>query len=110
MASAGYHLTPIGGGDFLLEPARSLDIGDHDALVEGILTRLQNARSTRLFYDLAELQIIEPRYYDWLNTLARGCQAINVRMVCIHMQPTAAFTLSQFMTASPDFETARDVS
>src|SRR5512135_1224749 len=109
MSTLGLHLTPIGNGDYLLEPSRGLDISQPGDLVEEITRRLQNARATRLYYDLSELALIDPLYYTCLNTLARACQAVNVKMVCIHMQPTAAYALAQFITETPVFETAHEV-
>ncbi|TCV83279.1 hypothetical protein [Sulfurirhabdus autotrophica] len=109
MNQYGYHLTPIGGGDFLLEPMYGLDTSKADELIEGILLRLQASKSVRLYYDLGEITIIDPVYYTWLELLARACCTMNVRMVCIHMQPTAAFALSHFLQGDPAFETALDV-
>lgn len=102
----GLHLTQIGSGDFLLEPANSLNLKDQTPLIEGIIARLLNARSARLYYELSGLPLIDPLYYAWLNELARAANTINVRMICINMQPTAAFALSKFMKTKPAFETA----
>lgn len=110
MAIPGLHLTQIGSGDFLLEATRSLNIRDQDRLLESIASRLQKARASRLYYDLSEQALIDPVYYAWLDALARTIQAINVKMVCVHMQPTAAFALAQFMRGKPAFETALDIS
>ncbi len=109
MSSAGFHLTPIGSNDFLLEPSHNLDIGDHDGLILEIIRRLQDGKSRRLYYDLADLPVIDLVYYAWLNRLARACRTINVQMVGIHMQPTAAFALSHTLTEPPQFKTALDV-
>ena len=117
MSVSGLHLTSIGHGALLLEPSLSLDIGNcgnfgsdsGGAALEEVVRRLQRVTATRLYYDLAELAIIEPLYYNWLNALGRACRAINVRMICIHMQPTAAFALSCYMEQMPAFETALDV-
>ena len=106
----GLHLTQIGSGDFLLEPSRGLNIQDRDTLLEHIAGCLQQARATRLYYDLSELALIDPAYYEWLDTLARTVQTLNISMVCIHMQPTAAFGLAQFLNETPAFETALDIS
>jgi len=70
----------------------------------------ESFRASRLYYDLAEQALIDPVYYAWLDTLARTVRAINVKMICIHMQPTAAFALAQFMREIPAFETALDIS
>ena len=109
MPISGVHLTPIGNGDFLLEPTRSLDIANSEQLIEEILSQVYAGKGMRLYYDLAELPIIDPVYYQWMKTLARACQMINVKMVCIHMQPTAAFALSQFLRETPPFICALDV-
>ncbi len=109
MNIGGVHLTRIGSGDMLLEPTRALDISDAGALLDSILACLQRERSLRLYYDLAELAVIDAAYFAWLEALARACGAINVRMVCIHMQPTAAFGLASLLRDSPAFETALDM-
>lgn len=110
MAIPGLHLTQIGRDNFLLEPSRSLDISVCEELVVEILQRLQQAKAGTLYYDLAELPLIEPRYYKWLNMLARACRAVNVAMVCIRMQPTAAFALSRYMEGEPDFALGQGVA
>lgn len=109
MHISGAHLTPIGEGDFLLEPTRGLDIANSDNLIEEILAKVQRGKGQRLYYDLSELALIDPVYYQWLRTLARACQTVNIQMVCIHMQPTAAFGLSQFLQEEPPFFCALDV-
>lgn len=109
MSDGGFHLTPIGSSDFLLEPSHSLDVSDHEGLIVDIVRRLQQGKSRRLYYDLADLPVIDLLYYAWLNRLARACRTINVRMVGIHMQPTAAFALSHHLPELPQFETALDV-
>jgi rsbT antagonist protein RsbS len=106
----GVHLTRIGATDFLLEPLRSLNISDSAKLVEGIVERLLQAGAARLYYDLSTQTIIDPVYYEWLNRLARTVGAINVKMVCVHMQPTAAYSLVQFERETPVFGTALDIS
>ena len=106
MAIAGIHLTRIGNGNFLLEPRRSMNIQDQHMLMQEIVARIQAERGERLYYDLDGIPIIDPVYYDWLDKLARTCKAMNINMVCINMQPTAAFTLSKFLTTKPIFETA----
>jgi rsbT antagonist protein RsbS len=110
MSIPGLHLTQTGREDFLLEPLRGLDISDHEKLVESIVERLLGARASRLYYDLSTQPIIDPVYYNWLNKLARTVQAINVKMVCVQMQPTAAFALVQFAHEVPAFETALNIS
>jgi rsbT antagonist protein RsbS len=106
MAIAGVHLTRIGKGDFLFEPLSSMNIQDQDRLILELVAHLQQGQGRRLYYDLNTLPVIDPVYYGWLDSLARTCQTLNVKMICINMQPTAAFTLSQFLAGRPVFETA----
>ena len=110
MPIAGLHLTRIGSEDFLLEPSRGLNIHDQDLLIKSLVARLQHTKATRMYYDLSEQVIIDPVYYAWLNRLARALLTINIKMICIHMQPTAAFALSQFIRELPTFGTALDIS
>lgn len=110
MTIAGIHLTRIDSGSFLLEPLRSLNIAEQGQLMQDIVTVLQQKRGVRLYYDLNNLPVIDPVYYDWLDKLARICQTVNIKMICINMQPTAAFTLSKFLTGKPLFETALNVT
>lgn len=109
MSIPGLHLTQIGRGDFLLDPSRSLNTRNSDQLVEAVAARLLQARAARLYYDLSDQVLIDPVYYAWLDMLARAMRAINVRMICIQMQPTAAFALSGFLQEKPRFETALDI-
>jgi len=109
MAIPGVHLTRIGKGNFLLEPLRSMNIRDQGTLMQDIVAQVQNAKGVLLYYDLHDLPVIDPVYYDWLDKLARTCQAVNIRMICINMQPTAAFTLSKHLAGKPAFEIALGV-
>lgn len=106
MTIPGIHLTRIGNGNFLLEPLRSLNIDECGQLLQDIVSHLQQGQATRLYYDLTGLPVIDPLYYGWLDKLARICLTANIQMVCINMQPTAAFTLSKFLAVKPVFETA----
>ena len=110
MVIPGLHLTQIGSDDFLLEPSRGLNIREQGNLIRSLVARLQHAKATRMYYDLAEQAIIDPVYYAWLNKLARALLTINIKMICIHMQPTAAFALVQFTNERPIFGTAIDIS
>lgn len=109
MTTLSLHLTKIGRGDFLLEPSRSLNIRDQSKHIENITARLLQARASRLYYDLSSLTLIDPLYYSWLDALARAAQAVNVKMICINMQPTAAFALSKYLQKKPVFETALNI-
>lgn len=109
MTALSLHLTKIGSGDFLLEPAKSLNIREQSIHIEHITDRLLQARASRLFYDLSGIALIDPLYYSWLDALARATQIVNVKMICINMQPTAAFALSKFLHKKPIFETAMNI-
>lgn len=93
----------------MLEPLRSLNIQDCGQLLQDIVSLLQQGRGDRLYYDLNGLPVIDPVYYDWLDKLARICLTVNIKMICINMQPTAAFTLSKFISGKPLFTTALSV-
>lgn len=110
MSISGLHMTQIGRDEFLLEPSRGLNVRDFDKIVDAIVERLLSARASHLFYDLSAQAIIDPVYYDWLDKLARTVMTINVKMVCVHMQPTAAFSLVQFVHGVPAFDTASEIS
>lgn len=110
MSITGVHLTRIGSGDFLLDPSKSLNIRDRDRLVGDITAHLLKGRAVRLYYDLSDIALIDPLYYSWLDALARAALAINVRMICVGMQPTAAFALSQFLQEMPVFQTALEIT
>jgi rsbT antagonist protein RsbS len=109
MSIGGVHLTRIGKGSFLLEPLRSMDIQEQNRLMQEIVAHVQQGQGKRLYYDLNSLPVIDQVYYDWLDKLARTCRALNIRMICINMQPTAAFTLSKILSGTPVFETALGV-
>ena len=100
------HLTKIGNGDFLLEPPKSLNIREQSRYIENITARLLQVRASRLYYDLSSLMLIDPLYYAWLDALARAARTVNVKMICVNMQPTAAFALAKFLREKPAFETA----
>ncbi|MEO1766572.1 STAS domain-containing protein [Thiobacter aerophilum] len=109
MNLGGIHLTRVGGGAMLAEPSRALDLSDTAFVLEAILAQLHKHRADRLYYDLADVPVIDTVHYAWLESLARACRAINVRMICIHMQPTAAFGLATFLQDPPSFDTALDM-
>ena len=109
MSIPGLHLTQIGGGDFLLDPSKSLNISDKDQLIESIAAHLMQVRAIRLYYDLSDLGLIDPLYYAWLDALARAARVMNIEMICIRMQPTAAFALARFLEGPPAFQTALEI-
>lgn len=109
LADLPLHLTRIGTGDMLLEPRDGLDPAAAEDYLEPILAWLREWRIARLYYDVQQLAVIDPVYYGWLAHLARACQAMGVRMVAVHVRPSAAFTMSRYLQADPPFATALDV-
>src|SRR3989338_70157 len=109
MSISGLHLTRVGHGDFLLDPLKSLNIRDRDRMIEEVTAYLLQMHAVRLFYDLSDLALIDPLYYSWLESLARAARTVNVKMICIRMQPTAAFALSRFLKEVPTFQTALEI-
>ena len=110
MKIPGLHLTQIGSDDFLLEPARGLNIHDQGTLIKLLVARLQHAKAARLYYDLSDQVIIDPLYFTWLNKLARALLTINIKMICVHMPPTAALALVQFKHEPPVFAINLDIA
>ncbi len=109
MSIPGLHLTRVGSGDFLLDPSKSLNVRDKDRLIELVAAQLMREKARRLYYDLSDLALIDPLYYAWLDALARAMQVVNIEMVCIRMQPTAAFALARYLPAQPVFRTALEI-
>ncbi len=109
MRISGFHLTQIGGDDFLLEPLPALDIAQPQQRVHDILLAIQGAPACYLFYDLSDLQLIDLRYYNWLNILANALKSVNTELVCINMQPSAACGLSLADVAAPRFHRALSI-
>lgn len=106
--TADIHLTPIGSGKVLLEPGIGLDPSDTEGLIPEILDQLRRKNAVSLFYDLSRIPVIDTLYYDWLCFLARACSASAISMTVIRMQPTAACSLSLFITQDPPFACALD--
>lgn len=105
----GVHLTPIGGGNVLLEPTEGLDPNNPDALVVPLLHRLHALAARRLLYDLQTIPLIDPIYYGWLLHVYRACRVAGVEMVTVNMQPTAAYGLAVTLEETPPFQCALDV-
>lgn len=103
------HLTLIGRAEILLEPGQGLDPAAVENYLEPILARVRELRVTCLYYDVQQLAVIDPVYYGWMAHLARACQAMGVRMVAVHVRPSAAFAMSRYLQADPPFATALDV-
>ncbi len=105
----GMHLTPLGGGDVLLEPGEGLDPGDPDAYTEPLLAWLQGQRARRLIYDIGNVALVDRLYYAWLLRLERLCRLADVELVVVNMRPVAAFALARTLDGPPPFSCALDV-
>ena len=105
----GVHLTAIGDGIILLEPADSLDPSNEGSYLEPLLEFMQEENGTRLVYDLKDVPLIDQIYYTWLKQVHTICQISGVEMIVVNMQPTAAFSLAKALDEHPPFDCAIDV-
>lgn len=103
-----FHLTLLGGGEALFEPL-AIDPQHPEPLIDEVLLRLRAAQVRHLYYDLGDIALIDKVYYQWLNQLARACRAMAVELICINMQPVAAFALAGILEQRPAFSTALGV-
>lgn len=106
----GMHLTPIGDGNVLLEPAEALDPGEPDAYLVPLTGTLQQMRARRLLYDLKNVPVIDSLYYAWLENLASMCRISGIDMVLVNMRPATAYALALTMKDNPPFGCALDVN
>lgn len=105
----GMHLTPIGGGNVLLEPGEALDPTDPDAYLVALLGYLQQQRAKRLIYDLKNVAVIEAMYYGWLKRLHALCAVSGIELVAVNMRPAAAYALALVLDETPPFTCALNV-
>jgi len=105
----GMHLTPLGGGDVLIEPGEGFDPTDPDLYAEPLLAWLQAQRALRLIYDLGNVVLLDQVYYAWLLRLERLCRLADVELVVVNMRPAAAFALARILREPPPFACALDV-
>jgi len=106
----GMHLTPIGDGKVLLEPGEGLDPSDPDAYLVPLAEALQRLHAERLLYDLKNVALIDPLYYDWLLAVNGLCRISGVELVTINMRPATAYALATRLRESPPFTCALDVN
>ena len=109
MQTQGMHLTSLGGGAVLLEPAESLDPSQADELVGPLAETLQQMRARQLLYDLKSLAIIDGLYYAWLRRVSAICRISGVELVVVNIRPAAAYALAVMMEEAPPFRCALDV-
>lgn len=105
----GMHLTPIGGGNVLLEPADGLDPGEPDAYLVPLTGTLQQMRARRLLYDLKNVPVIDTLYYAWLTSLGSMCRISGIDMVLVSIRPATAYALALTLEDNPPFSCALDV-
>ena len=105
----GMHLTPIGGGNVLLEPGDGLDPTDPDAYLEPLAAYLQRYGAKRLIYDLTNVPVIDPLYYNWLKSVHAICSVCGMEMVVASMNPSAAYSLAHILDETPPFTCALNV-
>lgn len=105
-----FRLTLLPPEAALLEPGPGIDPGRPAASIEAIVRRLQEAGAQTLYYDLAEVVVIDATYLAYLNHLARACSSVGARMICIHIRPETAFGLAALLASHPrEFETAHGI-
>ncbi|MGC9457236.1 MAG: hypothetical protein ACP5DC_06900 [Halothiobacillaceae bacterium] len=102
----GIHLTRLGGDRVLLEPQHGVNPASPDSGMDRILSALQASKARRVYYDLAQVTLVDPVYYHFLNQLAAGCHALGMSLTCINMGPQAAFALAAQMETPPRFRSA----
>lgn len=107
---ADFRLTLLPPDAALLEPGPGIDPSRPEPSIEAIIARLQGAGVQTLYYDLADVAVVDSAYLGYLNHLARACRSLHVRMVCIHLRPEAAYGLAGILDERERaFETAHGV-
>jgi hypothetical protein len=102
----GFSLTKLGSNSLLLEPYDNLNPLETEPMVELISEYIFNTNAVKLYYDLNKILIIDEIYYNWLCTLSKTCTFFQTQLITINMKPSAAISLSSFITRKPPFETA----
>ncbi len=105
----GMHLTPIGEGKVLLEPGDGLDPSDPDAYLVPLAELLQQTHARCLLYDLKNVALVDPVYYQWLLRVHGICRIAGIEMVTVNMRPATAYGLALTLKETPPFSSALDV-
>ncbi len=108
-SDTGFQLTPLGRGGVLLEPQHGINPADPGAAIDAILREVGEHQPERLYYSLAEVAIVDPTYYAFLNQLATACHALGIDMVGVGIRPHTAYSLAAHMEEAPRFTTAPGV-
>lgn len=90
-----WHLTRIGPAGLLLEPSEGLDPSAVLDYVEDLVRILLSSESRYLYYDVKEVAVIDPVYYQWLLQLEKSCRLLGASLVVLHMRPETAFALGR---------------
>ncbi|MGE4518865.1 MAG: hypothetical protein AB7E04_05085 [Desulfobacteraceae bacterium] len=106
----GFSLTKLGSSSLLLEPYDNLNPLYPEPMVEIISENLLKTKVSKLYYDLNKILIIDEVYYEWLCILSKTCSIFQAKLVAINMKPSAAVSLSSFITQKPPFKTEIEMS
>jgi len=109
MQLPGMHLTSLGAGSVLLEPAEALDPSQQDDMVVPLAKSMQQMRARQLLYDLKSVAVIDKLYFEWLCRVSAICRISGVEMVVVNIRPPAAYALAVLMEKSPPFRCALNV-
>ncbi len=104
-----WHLTKIGSAGLLLEPSEGLDPSAGLDYVEDLVRVLLASDSRYLYYDVKDVAVIDPVYYQWLLQLERSCRLLGTVLVILHMRPETAFALGRDLDGPISFSCAQSL-
>lgn len=104
-----WHLTRIGPASLLLEPGEGLDPSAALEYIEDLVRVLLSGDSRYLYYDVKDVAVIDPVYYQWLLQLERSCRLLRVSLVVVHMRPETAFALGHSLDGPIPFACAQSL-
>lgn len=102
-----WHLTRIGSASVLLEPSEGLDPSAAPDYIEDLVRVLLSGESRYLYYDVKDVAVIDPVYYQWLLQLERSCRLLGLSLVVLHMRPETAFALGRQLNGPAPFSSAQ---
>jgi rsbT antagonist protein RsbS len=103
------HLTPIGSGAILVEPADALDPAASEQYLVTLAAAIQRHGAHTLFYDLRHVPVIDEVYYGWLMAVHRVCSVLGAEFVPLHIRPAVAFALTHQLTGPVPFRCVAEV-
>ncbi|MCG5547772.1 STAS domain-containing protein [Halorhodospira halochloris] len=109
MPKHGFRITSLADKSALFEPGHGVNISAPESLIDEVLAELQRLGAKKIYFDLAEVEIIDSAYLSFLNRLTRACRCVGVEMVCIHMQPITACALAKIDSARVEFSTQHNI-